>query len=451
MLYSIVYGMSIPSFIQSEADFISLFNQLVSRTACKKLVKAHRRSAAGAPPKLKDADLISGLIYHVCQPAGILSQHIGHLTGKHHSDSSISERRQTMDWPLWIDLIRQACGPLAENTQHPGAFYKGWRLIGIDGSTWSVANTPAVKQQARKTKCRRRKAAFHRLSGAVLYELGLHNPIAASLGVEGESELALASDLWPLLQRDWLLIGDRYYGVGKVAGLLCRLENKPAALLRVRKNLKAHIVEVLRDGSALITVMDPETGKKLILREIRANVRRRSGQWVKIRLWTNLLDAKTYPALELIQLYAMRWEQEIAFKELKIDLKRDSLLLSHTLCTAAQEVAALLIAQAIIVRARLSAADFGSVPVLHISFIKTLQLFRSAWTIFSVIDDLLPVRTRQILTCRLMQILVNQQSPPRRPRSCPRKVRQPIGSWPRLLKNTSSSGRFSFKIIPVKR
>lgn len=442
--------MSTAQFIQSEADFTSLLNQLVSRADCKKLAKAYRRSAAGAPPKLKDADLISGLIYHVCQPSGILSQHLCQLTGKYHSDSSISERRQTMGWPLWIDLIRQACGPLAQKTQHPGAFYKGWRLIGIDGSTWSVANTPPVKQRVRKTKCRRRKAAFHRLSGAVLYELGIHNPIAASLGVDSESELALAADLWPLLQKDWLLIGDRYYGVGKVAGILCRLENKPACLLRVRKNLKARIIEVLRDGSALITVIDPETGKALLLREIRANVRRRSGQWVKIRLWTNLLDVTTYPGIELIQLYAMRWEQEIAFKELKIDLKRDSLLLSHTLCTAAQEVAALLIAQAIIVRARLSAAAFGSVPILYISFIKTLQTFQSAWMIFSVIDDLLPERTRQIITRRLFQILVDQQSPPRRPRSCPRKVRQPIGSWPRLLKNTSSSGGFSYKIIPVQ-
>lgn len=429
---------------------MSLFTRLLARGYCKKLAKAYRRSAAGAPPKLKDADLISGLIYHVCQPSGILSQHIFQLTGKYHSDSSISERRQTMNWPLWIALIRHACVPLAQSSQHPWAFYKDWRLIGIDGSTWSVANTPPVKQRARKAKSRRRKAAFHRLSGAVLYELGIHNPIAASLGVDGESELALAADLWPLLQKNWLLIGDRYYGVGKVAGILGRLDNKPAWLLRVRKNLKAHIVEVLRDGSALITVIDPETGEKLLLREIRARVRRRSGQWVKIRLWTNLLDAKTYPALELIRLYAMRWEQEIAFKELKIDLKRDALLLSHTLCTAAQEVAALLIAQAVIVRARLSAADFGSVPVLQISFSKTLQTLRSAWMILSVIDDLLPERPRQILASRLLQILVDQQSLPRRPRSCPRKVRQPIGSWPRLLKNTSTSGGFSYNIIPAK-
>lgn len=430
---------------------MSLFNKLISPSDRRKLAKAYRRSAAGAPPKLNDADLVAGLVFHVCQPAGVLSEHLRQLTGERFCDSSLSERRQTMDWPLWVALLNHASGPVAQEKQHPGAFYKGWRLIGIDGTTWNVANTPSVKEKARKTKSRRRAAAFHRLSGAVLYELGIHNPIAACIGVNGESELSLAAELWPLLRKDWLLIADRYYGVGKVAGILSRLDSKPAVLLRIRKNLTVTILEVLPDGSALIEVIDPETGKKILLREIRARVRRRSGQWVSIRLWTNLLDHKIYPAQELVQLYAMRWEQEIAFKELKIELKRDSILLSHTLCTAAQEVVALLMAQALIVRVRLAAADFGAVPLLHISFIKTLQAFRTVWMTLTIIHDLLPKRARRLLARRVLDVLVSQQSPPRRPRSCPRAVRQPIHKWPRLLRNASSSGRFSYKIIRVKR
>lgn len=441
--------MSTPKFIQSEADFMSLFNQVISIRDRQKLAAAYRRTLAGAPPRLRDVDLMAGLVFHVCQSAGVLSEHVYQITGKRLSDGSLSERRQTMDWPLWVALLRNACGPLAQESRHPGAFYKGWRLIGIDGTTWNVANTPPIKEGTRKTRSRRRAAAFYRLGGAVLYELGLHNPIAAQLGLKGESELALASELWLLLRKDWLLIADRYYGVGKVACALCRLDVKPAFLLRIRKNLTVTLIEVLRDGTALIQISDPATGQKVLLREIRARVRRRSGQWVSIRLWTNLLDDKAYPAHELVQLYALRWEQETAFKELKIELKRESLLLSHTLCTAAQEVAALLLAQAIIVRARLAAADFGQVPVLHISFIKTLQAFRAVWMILAIIDELLPQRIRRILVHRVLDALVVQQSPPRRHRSCPRAVRQPIHKWPRLLKNTSSSGRFDYTIIPL--
>ena len=371
------------------------------------------------------------------------------LTGKRLSDSSLAGRRQTLDWTLWLDILRRACVPLAQESIHPGAFYKGFRLIGVDGTTWNVANTPPIKRRVRKTKSRRRSAAFYRLSCAVLYELGLHHPLAAQIGLEGESELALATRLWPLLQKDWLLIADRYYGVGKIAGRLCRLKAKPAVLLRVRRNLKITVLEKLRDGSALILVKDPETGEKFMLREIRARVRRRSGQWVSIRLWTNLLDAQRYPAKELVGLYAMRWEQEIAFKEVKLDLKKESILLSHTLPTAAQEVASLLLAQALIVRARMAAADFGKTSVMQISFIKTLQSFRAVWMTLAFIDDLLPPNVRRLFLRRILQALVTQQSPPRRARSCPRAVRQPIQKWPRLLKNTSSLGRFSYKIIPI--
>ena len=50
--------------------------------------------------------------------------------------------------------------------------------------------------------------------------LDVHNPIAAHLGVDGESEMALAAALWPSLQKDWLMIADRLYGVGKGVGTL---------------------------------------------------------------------------------------------------------------------------------------------------------------------------------------------------------------------------------------
>ena len=111
MLYSIVCGMSNSSFIPSEADFASQFNPLISRADCRRLAHAHRGSAAGAPAKLKDADWIAGLVYHVCQPSGVLSQHLQDLTGKRYGDSSISERRQTMDWPLWLAWVGRICAP----------------------------------------------------------------------------------------------------------------------------------------------------------------------------------------------------------------------------------------------------------------------------------------------------------------------------------------------------
>lgn len=69
-----------------------------------------------------------------------------------------------------------------------------------------------------------------------------------------------------------------------------------------------------------------------------------------------------YPARELVALDGLRWEQECACKEFKIHLRRSPLLLSHTLVTAAQEVACLVLAQAIVARARPDAAGKAQLP-----------------------------------------------------------------------------------------
>ena len=64
------------------------------------------------------------------------------------------------------------------------------------------------------------------------------------------------------------------------------------------------------------------------------------------------MDELCYPAEELIALYAMRWEQEIAFREIKEHLHKNTILLSHTPVTAVQEICALFMAQAMVSRAR---------------------------------------------------------------------------------------------------
>src|SRR5260370_8338679 len=71
-------------------------------------------------------------------------------------------------------------------------FYHGLRLCGVDGSLFSISNTPQVKKQMRKARSRRGRAAFPKVGVAVLVELGLHNPLAAALGTKGESEMVLA-------------------------------------------------------------------------------------------------------------------------------------------------------------------------------------------------------------------------------------------------------------------
>ncbi len=75
---------------------------------------------------------------------------------------------------------------------------------------------PQVKAQLRKARSRRGRAAFPKVGAAVMVELGLHNPLAAALGDQGESELVLAKKVLAAQPEQSLLISDRYYGVAEV-------------------------------------------------------------------------------------------------------------------------------------------------------------------------------------------------------------------------------------------
>lgn len=400
----------------------------------------------GRPPQLPASDIIAGLAWHVMQPGGTFANHVGMLTGKHLSESALSERRQTLGTVPWFDAIGVFLYPVADQKIHPHAFYKGMRLSGVDGTTFNVANTPPMKSTLKKTKCRRGKAAFYRIGCVAAVELGTHSPITLRIGENGESEGALAAEAVTVFNEDDLMIGDRYYGNGKWAVRLMTSQRKPNFLLRVQERLRAATIQMNSDGSRLVKVLNPDNGEFIILREIKAKVRRPGNKWVKIRFWTNLLDHKEYPAKELIPLYAMRWEQEIAFREIKEYLHGTNLLLSHTTITAVQEICALFMAQAVIASVRSDTACKHDIPIMQVSFSRTLDACRNlCWLLAVAKNSITPQQVSQIIV-QVQYDLVQQASKPRRKRSCPRRVRQPINKWPRLMKNDYDKGEFEYEI-----
>ena len=430
----------------TKESFTAIFGEVLSESTISARLAEFRQSSAGVTPRVPGHQIIKGMVFHYLLPSGHLATHVQQLTGHRLSGSSISERRETMGCALFQALLKEALEPLAQPDTHPQAFYKGLRLVGMDGITWSVSNTPPIKASTRKVRSRRGASAFFKVGMTALYELGTHNPLAANIGKDKESEMALAIPLLSAIQSDWLLLADRYYGVAKFVSRLLALPSNPSFLIRVRDNLKSKLITRYCDGSCLVEIRDVSTGKFVQLREIRAHVRCRSGEWVKVRLWTDLLNPDTHPAVDLVRLYGMRWEQETAYKQIKLHLRRTPLLLSHTLTTAVQEVGCLVLAQAIIARIRVTAAGKEH-PPLQISFIQTLHHCRSFWWITSAaFSDLLPAELAPRLYQRILDLLGEQPSSPRRDRSCPRALRQPVSSWPRLRKNVTSTGAFEYKI-----
>ena len=202
-----------------------------------------------------------GLVWHLLQGAGYLAENVRVLTRKKISDSALSQRRTALPWQIFESILEAALSPKAKPKEHPEAFYQGLRLCGTDGSSFSVANTPQVKKTMTKAVSRRRKAAFAKVGLVTLVELGLHNPIGAAIGPAGESEMALAHYLIHELPEKSLWISDRYYGVPSLVLKIAEAypEGGREFLLRVRHNIKVRVVEVYKDGSALVEI---KQGKK---------------------------------------------------------------------------------------------------------------------------------------------------------------------------------------------
>jgi hypothetical protein len=396
---------------------------------------------------------LAALLFHFLCGAGVASEHMFQLLGRRISDSAIAERRAVLPWALWERWLRDALRSTAQRRRHPEAFYRGWRLIAIDGTQFSVANTPQTVGRLVKASSRRAQAAFAKITACVVLEVGVHHPLAAAIGHAGQSEWQLSVQLLAQLAQGCLLLADRLYGCAAFAAQAldrCHQVGRHF-LIRARANINVTVKRRFRDGSRLVEVpvRHPQTRRvqrTILVREIWARVHRNGWRSQPVRLWTSLLEATVAPAGELVALYGQRWEQELYFRQLKLQLRRTELLQSHTVTTAAQEIAPCLLATALVARERMHAAK-GVAPVLRVSFLKVLELLRPLWLFLALGGDMLSETQQRKLTQRFYDYMLLSLVQERPSRSGPRQVRQPVGKWPRLLQNESWEGSLTFSIL----
>ena len=438
----------LPTLCPSPTGFKQSFLRLVPSDWVAELV-AREPLRAGRKACFAVADLVMSLVFHVLQVKGTLSEHVNELTAQTISDSALSQRRSRFSWEVFKTITARVLQPRANVAEHPECFYKGLRLMGIDGTQFSVSNTPQIDSLLTKSMSRRMKAAFAKVGAVVLVELGMRNPIAAAIAREQESEMSLAEEVLPSLPEQSLLIADRYYGHGSFIDTILELEASGSKkfLLRAKKSLNGKVLKHHPDGSQLIEINFK--GRLIQVRQIIGSVGRKGGRLSEVRFWTNLLDWVEYPAADLLKLYARRWEQETFYRELKVDMRSASLLRSHTTETAAQEIAALIMGYSILVQERIAASAEGQVPVLRISFAKTLDVISSMWQFFLVAEDILSQQQVTAIVRAAIEKIVLRAVSPRRKRSCQRAIRQPVSGWPRLIEPSYETGDFIYVVNQV--
>jgi hypothetical protein len=278
---------------------------------------------------------------------------------------------------------------LLATPQTPGAFYKGWRLMALDGSVYNVPDSDANAAAFGRPTGARGDGAFPQVRKVSLVEVGTHVEVAfVAKGIKGpdSGEQRLAPGLFRHLRPDMLLVWDRgffSYVLWKwVVTQGCQL------LARVSSRLVLRPTQPLADGSYLARIYPCESERNrdrqgLVVRVIRYTLDdpQRVGHGQEHVLLTTLLEAERYPSEELVLLYHQRWEIELVYDEQKTHqnpwrVTKSADLRSQTPQGVLQELYALSLGHFVVRSVMAEAASAAGLDPDRLSFVGCLQILR---------------------------------------------------------------------------
>jgi hypothetical protein len=282
-------------------------------------------------------------------------------------------------------LFAEVARPLA-TPDSKGAWYRGWRVLAVDGTTLDVADTPANAAAFGRPKTHRgEQTAFPQVRVVGVAECGTHALIDAAMGPLAKGETTLAAGLLGeggALGHGVLVLADRLF----VDAALWRKAAATGAdlLWRTKTNAVLPVLELLPDGSYLsqiVAATDRRHGiAPTVVRVVEYTLGKdpgRPAQPAPLRLLTTILDPTRAPATELAALYQQRWEFETTLDELKTHQRGPKVVLrSKSPEMVAQEVWGMLLVHHAIRRLmHQTALDYHLDPD-RLSFVRSLRVVR---------------------------------------------------------------------------
>jgi transposase IS4-like protein/DDE family transposase len=349
--------------------------------------------------------------------------------------STLCVARQRLGVAPVRHLFLQVTRPLA-HPETPGAFYRDWRLMGVDGTVYDVPDSEDnAAVFARPSAGPRGEGAFPQVRKLSLVELGTHVEVAMVVRSSAHGEQSMVAGLFRHLTSEMLLLWDRGFFSYELWQQMTARGVK--VLARVKSQLILRPIEHLSDGSYLAKIYKSSYDREkdrdgIVVRVIRYTLDdpQRVGHGAEHVLITNLLDEELYLSNELIILYHERWEEEQVFDEQKThqDRRRASKsahLRSETPAGVIQEIYALSLGH----------------------FVIRSLMFEAAATVDLDPDRLSFTGCFQILKCRLPECdsktsasfeawyeavlweMQGERTDPRRNRVNPRVIKRKMSKW----------------------
>ena len=251
--------------------------------------------------------------------------------------SGYCKARQHLPAGLLPRLAKRVAKALAGRVK-PERLWCGRRVLAADGSSFSMPDT--VRNQARFPQpCRQKEGCGFPVGVFVAVVcLATGAVVDAFVGGGKMHDLAMFYYVRSCFVAGDIFLADR--GFSAYSEMALFLANGVDSMVRLhqRRLTDFRRGRVLGIGDHIVSWPRPKRCPKglrpedferlppsLLVREIRYQVADKGFRTRQVVLATTLLDAKTYPAEALSELYFQRWEIEVDFRHLKITMQMDVL------------------------------------------------------------------------------------------------------------------------------
>jgi hypothetical protein len=337
--------------------------------------------------------------------------HVPHLMGRQFTGEAYAQARARLPLALFERLLVAVCGSLA-TCRDESAKWLGHRVWLLDGSGCSMPDTPELQAAFGQPGQQAPGCGFPVAHLLTLFHAGtglLQKVLVAPLrthdmaGVQAMHAELQAGDV-VLADRGFcsyahlaLLVQAGMHGVFRVHQRMAvsfrigRMHTPPVGPYRKLRGLpRSRWIKWLGQRDQCVEYFKPKQRPawmksddfaalpaSLVVRELRYRILRPGYRTREVTLVTTLVDSVRYPAEELAQLYADRWQVETHLRHLKQTLSMD-VLRCKTVAGVHKELRMIALVYNLVRLVMLRSAQLQNVPLDRISFIDALRWLTEA-------------------------------------------------------------------------
>jgi hypothetical protein len=343
--------------------------------------------------------------------------HVVHFGGWSFSDSGYCQARKRLPLAVFHTLLEATAGAFRSATA-TGSRWLGHRVWVVDGSSFSMPDEPELPRHFGQPGGQKKGCGFPVARWLALFDLTTGMLLRSATAPLRSHEMSHSSAISRELEPGDVVLGDR--GFCSYAHLALLTQRGLHAVFRIHqkqivdfapgrpgsrrgsKDLPGlprsrwvlsqgesdQIVVWFKPRSRPSWISEPEyetLADEITVRELRYRVTVQGYRVHEITLVTTLVDAATYPASELAELYYRRWQVEVNLRHIKIGMKMD-ILKCKTVDGISKELAMFALAYNLVRSVMVESARGRCVEPDRIGLLDTLR-----WLIGSEGDETLSV------------------------------------------------------------